>query len=104
MSHSERQPRELEDVLRRALRMAADSVEPGADGLDRIRSRIRDAPDAAAPCCVTCCRSASLRGLPCMPWSSGSGQNRMGASGIAGCGRPLHSQPGFSSSWQAHGP
>ncbi len=40
MSHSERQPRELEDVLRRALRMAADSVEPGADGLDRIRSRI----------------------------------------------------------------
>lgn len=40
MSHSERQQHELEDVLRRALRMAADSVEPGADGLDRIRSRI----------------------------------------------------------------
>jgi len=40
MSHSERWPRDLEDVLRRALRTAADSVEPGADGLDRIRSQI----------------------------------------------------------------
>jgi len=40
MSHPERWPRDLEDVLRRALRTAADSVEPGADGLDRIRSRI----------------------------------------------------------------
>ena len=33
--------RDLEDVLRRELRMVAESVEPGADGLDRIRSRIR---------------------------------------------------------------
>jgi hypothetical protein len=40
MSHSERSPRDLEDVLRRALHTAAQSVEPGADGLDRIRSRI----------------------------------------------------------------
>lgn len=40
MSHCERWPRDLEDVLRRALLTAADSVEPGADGLDRIRSRI----------------------------------------------------------------
>jgi hypothetical protein len=41
MSHSEPWQRDLEGVLRRALRTAADSVEPGADGLDRIRSRIR---------------------------------------------------------------
>jgi hypothetical protein len=40
MSHSERWPRDLEDVLRRALHAATQSVEPGADGLDRIRSRI----------------------------------------------------------------
>src|SRR6266851_471253 len=40
MSHSERWPRDLEDVLRRSLRTATLSVEPGADGLDRIRSRI----------------------------------------------------------------
>jgi hypothetical protein len=40
MSHSECWPRDLEDVLRRALHTAAQSVEPGADGLDRIRSRI----------------------------------------------------------------
>jgi hypothetical protein len=40
MSHSERWPRDLEDVLRRALRTATQSVEPGTDGLDRIRSRI----------------------------------------------------------------
>lgn len=33
--------RDLEGVLRRELRMVAESVEPGADGLDRIRSRIR---------------------------------------------------------------
>jgi hypothetical protein len=40
MSHSEPWQRDLEGVLRQALRTAADSVEPGADGLDRIRSRI----------------------------------------------------------------
>ncbi len=42
MSHPRPEPRQrdLEDVLRRALRTAADSVEPAADGLDRIRSRI----------------------------------------------------------------
>jgi hypothetical protein len=32
---------DLEDVLRRALRTLADSVVPGADGLDRIRAQIR---------------------------------------------------------------
>ena len=41
MSHSEPWQRDLEGALRRALCMAADSVEPGADGLDQIRSRIR---------------------------------------------------------------
>lgn len=40
MSHAEPRQRDLEEVLRRALRTAADSVEPGADGLERIRSRI----------------------------------------------------------------
>lgn len=43
MSHPDSWPwqRDLEDVLRRELRMVAESVRPGADGLDRIRSRIR---------------------------------------------------------------
>ena len=41
MRHSEPWQRDLEGALRRALCMAADSVEPGADGLDQIRSRIR---------------------------------------------------------------
>src|SRR5260221_6023667 len=40
MSHSERWPGDMEDVLRRALRTAPQSVEPGADGLARIRSGI----------------------------------------------------------------
>jgi hypothetical protein len=40
MSGPEPWQRDLEDVLRRELRMVAESVEPGADGLDRIRSRI----------------------------------------------------------------
>jgi hypothetical protein len=34
------QDRELEDLLRRALHSAADSVEPSQDGLERIRSRL----------------------------------------------------------------
>ncbi len=41
MSRREPWQPELEDVLRRALHTEADSVEPGADGLDRIRMLIR---------------------------------------------------------------
>ena len=42
MSHRRPDPRQAhrENVLRGALRMAADSVEPAADGLDRIRAKI----------------------------------------------------------------
>src|ERR1022692_553771 len=42
MSHRRPDPRQagLENVLRNALRLAADSVEPAADGLDRIRTKI----------------------------------------------------------------
>ena len=42
MSHRRPDPRQagLENVLRNALRLAADSVEPAADGLDRIRAKI----------------------------------------------------------------
>jgi hypothetical protein len=44
MSHPDSWPwqRDLEDVLRRELRRVAASVRPGADGLDRIRSQIRE--------------------------------------------------------------
>jgi hypothetical protein len=31
---------EFDEVLRRALRVAADSIEPGGDGLERIRARL----------------------------------------------------------------
>src|SRR5260370_25165716 len=41
MRRQEPWPPDLEDVLRRALRTLADSVVPGADGLDRIRARMR---------------------------------------------------------------
>src|SRR5262249_7771618 len=43
MNHPEHGPlqRDLEDVLRQELLMVAESVEPGRDGLNRIRSRIR---------------------------------------------------------------
>ena len=34
------QERDYDDVLRRALRAAAESVEPAADGLERIRGRV----------------------------------------------------------------
>lgn len=42
MSHRRPDPRQasLERTLRNALRLAADSVEPAADGLDRIRAKI----------------------------------------------------------------
>jgi hypothetical protein len=42
MSHRRPDPRQagLENVLRNALRLAADSVDPAADGLDRIRAKI----------------------------------------------------------------
>jgi len=41
MRRQEPWPPDLEDVLRRALRTLADSVVPGAEGLDRIRAQIR---------------------------------------------------------------
>ncbi len=48
MSHRRPDPRQaiLEQTLRRALRRAADSVEPAADGLDRIRAKIAAGPTA----------------------------------------------------------
>ena len=46
MSHRRPDPSHpgLEQALRHALRVAADSVEPGADGLDRIRGKIAVRP------------------------------------------------------------
>src|ERR1700732_2849542 len=37
------------DFLRRELHAAADQVEPGADGLERIRDKIRSRPAHASP-------------------------------------------------------
>ena len=39
----------LEGVLRNALRLAADSIEPGADGLERIRAKISARQQAQLP-------------------------------------------------------
>ena len=48
MSHRRPDPRQagLERALRHALRLAVDSVEPTADGLDRIRAKIAAPPRA----------------------------------------------------------
>jgi hypothetical protein len=48
MSHRRPDPRQatFELTLRRALRLAADSIEPAADGLERIRTKIAAAPPA----------------------------------------------------------
>ncbi len=50
MSHRRPDPRQagLEQTLRRALRLAGDSVEPAADGLDRIRAKISAGSPARA--------------------------------------------------------
>src|SRR5258707_9626914 len=50
MSHRRPDPRHqagLEHALRHALRLAVDSVEPAADGLDRIRTKIAAQPRVA---------------------------------------------------------
>jgi hypothetical protein len=51
MSHRRPEPSQaiLEQTLRRALRLAADSIEPGADGLDRIRTKIAAGPPPPVP-------------------------------------------------------
>jgi hypothetical protein len=48
MSHRRPDPRQagLEQALRHALRLAVDSVDPAADGLDRIHAKIRARPRA----------------------------------------------------------
>ena len=48
MSHRRPDPRQamLEQTLRRALRLAADTIEPAADGLDRIHTKIAAGPPA----------------------------------------------------------
>ncbi len=51
MSHRRPDPRHqagLEHALKHALRLAVDSVEPGADGLDRIRTKIAARPHVRA--------------------------------------------------------
>src|SRR5271166_4755982 len=50
MTHRRPDPRQanLDGVLRHALRLAADSVEPAAGGLDRIRSKIAARQSARA--------------------------------------------------------
>ena len=115
---SEPPQRDLEDVLRRALRTAADSVEPAADGLDRIRFRIcarRPVPsgwnmaELAGPAVPG---NPVLRNL--LPVSIAARaafhavvqRFRPGPNGIGWYRwlRPLpHWQPGSSSSWQAPG-
>ena len=40
--------RDFADFLRRELHAAADQVEPGADGLERIRDKIRSRPAPAS--------------------------------------------------------
>ena len=49
MSHRRPDPTQavLEQTLRRALRLAADSIEPAGDGLDRIRTKIAAGPSTS---------------------------------------------------------
>jgi hypothetical protein len=70
MSHRRPDPRRapLEMTLRRALRLAADSIEPSADGLERIRSKITAGPPAPLqPSGWALWRSRYLPLLPRLP-------------------------------------
>ena len=53
--------REYEDRLRRALRAAADSVEPSPDGLGRIRARLTPPRPVVAAWMVTETEPSMLR-------------------------------------------
>jgi hypothetical protein len=53
--------REYEDRLRRALRAAADSVEPSPDGLGRIRARLTPPRPVVAAWMVTETEPCMLR-------------------------------------------
>jgi cell division septation protein DedD len=56
--------REHEELLRRALRVAADSVEPAGDGLERIRARLTTPRPAVAAWMMSSTESAVLRMRP----------------------------------------
>jgi len=53
--------RDYDEVLRRALRAAADSVEPSADGLERIRARLSGRPLMSFASASAWCSDAALR-------------------------------------------
>jgi hypothetical protein len=52
---------DYEDVLRHALRAAAESVEPSGDGLERIRERLGSPPMLSFASVTTWCSDATLR-------------------------------------------
>ncbi len=60
--------REHEELLRRALRGAADSVEPAGDGLERIRARLRPPRPALAAWMMSSAEPAALRLQPVINW------------------------------------
>jgi hypothetical protein len=60
--------REHEELLRRALRGAADSVEPADDGLERIRARLKPPRPAIAAWMMSGAEPAALRLRPILTW------------------------------------
>src|SRR6266487_3229712 len=60
--------REHEDLLRRALRAAGDSVEPAGDGLERIRARLTRPRPAFAAWMMSGAEPAALRVRPVLSW------------------------------------
>lgn len=65
MSHRRPDPRQagLEVVLRSALRLAGDSVEPAADGLERIRAKISARQPAPQPAWMSAAPIVALLAL-----------------------------------------
>ena len=60
--------REHEDLLRRALRAAGDSVEPAGDGLERIRARLTAPRPTVAAWMMCGAEPAALRVRPFLSW------------------------------------
>ena len=60
--------REHEDLLRRALRAAGDSVEPAGDGLERTRARLTRPRPAFAAWMMSGAEPAALRVRPVLSW------------------------------------
>ncbi len=88
-------------MLRRALHAAADSIEPDADGLNRIRSRLKTPRSVLVACAMAMWARLAMR-IPDAAWTAGAKLTRERhhiAGGLATTRSPNSSRPERPRSW-----